>query len=89
MTQQNESTTQETRELNPSKRKSRRPTIPMVMIPHCRWIDLTMALGASPDISIDDLIVKAERIVTARTKYAQQVIKLEGDLLKKCPELDS
>lgn len=61
----------------------------VVIVPHDDWIALTMALETSPDISIETLIGKAKRLVENRKKYAQQVVKLEDDLLKKCPELDS
>lgn len=67
----------------------RRKTVPLVMVPHDKWIALTQALEASPDITIADLITKAQRLIAARRKYARQVIGLEGKLLKKCPELDS
>lgn len=66
----------------------RRKTMPVVTIPFDKWIALTSALETSPDILIADLIIKAERLVASRKRYARQVIKLEGQLLKKCPELD-
>lgn len=68
--------------------KARLKTTPVVMVPHDKWIALTLALETSPDISVADLITKAERITTARKNYARQVIELEGKLLKKCPDLD-
>lgn len=68
---------------------AKRKTEPVIMIAHGKWIALTMTLETSPDVSIDDLILKASRIVASRKKNAQEVIRLEGELLKKCPDLDS
>ena len=52
------------------------------------WIALCHALEATPDIAPKDLAIKAQRLVESRKRYARQVVKLEGQLLKKCPELD-
>ena len=52
------------------------------------WIALCQALEATPDIGIQSLITKARRLVESRKRYAQNVITLEGKLLKKCPEMD-
>lgn len=68
---------------------SRVKTSPVVVVPHDKWIALTMAMEASPDIPIADLILKAERIVADRKTNGRRIIELEGMLLKKCPDLDS
>lgn len=66
----------------------KRKTTPMVMVPHDGWIALTMALQASPDIAIADLVTKAKRLVENRKNYARQVFELEAKILKKCPKMD-
>lgn len=65
----------------------RQKSQPVIILPLDKWILLTRALEASPDMSIDDLTLKAERLVASRKKYAQEVIRLEGRLLKKCPKM--
>lgn len=42
------------------------------------WIALTVALGASPDISVEALALKARRLVESRNKYARQVLAIRG-----------
>ena len=69
-------------------RSRKRKTTPVVMVPHDGWIALTMALRASPDIAIADLVTKAKRLVENRTTYARQVFELERKLLEKCPKMD-
>ncbi|HTG95762.1 MAG TPA: hypothetical protein VL866_24390 [Pyrinomonadaceae bacterium] len=67
----------------------RKKTEAVVMVPFDKWLALTNALEATPDIAIADLIKKAERIVSARKRNGRRIIELEGQLLKKCPDLDS
>ena len=53
------------------------------------WIDLTSALEATPNIEVSDLTRKARRLVEARKRNGREVVKLENQLLKRCPDLDS
>lgn len=47
-----------------------------------QWIALTTALETSPDVSPEMLAEKAVRLVGNRKKFAQEVHKLEQQLLR-------
>lgn len=58
-------------------------TTPTVSLKLSDWVALCEALDASPDTDIRTIILKVERLIQAKTKYAREVVVLEGKLTKR------